>query len=219
MLRGRRAAERTGKTGRPTFSIRARLLILAILAVTPLMFDRIRLLEADRTEHITGAYNQAMGLARQGVEAQQEIIVAARAVLQVVAQAHAATVKSGETCNRLFSEIALDVPWLKGLSVVGLDGRIVCSTFPNAVGLNLSDGDYFQQAVRTGNFVLSDYLVGRLRNGPTVVAALPTRDPDQAVTGVINSAIDLHWIGRLTSVVKEHPGAMAIVVDGKGTLL
>ena len=219
MSRGRRVAKRIRNALRPTLSIRARLLVLAVLAVAPLMFDRIRLLEANRTEHIVDAYNQAMVLARQRVEAQQEIIVAARAVLQVVARAHAATVKSGETCNRLFSEIAFEVPWLNSLSVIGLDGRIVCSTFPNAAGLNLSDRDYFQQAVRTGNFVLSDYLVGRLRNGPTVVAALPTRDPDQAVTGVINAAIDLHWIGRLTSVVKEHPGAMAIVVDGKGTLL
>ena len=203
-------------TTRSTFSIRARLLVLALVAVAPLMFDRIRLLEADRAERVNDAYDQAMSLVRQGVEAQREIVVAARAVLQVVARAHGATVKSGDTCNQLFSDIDLDVPWLKGLSAVDPDGRIVCSTFPNAIGLNLSDRDYFQQAIRTGGFVLSDYLVGRLQHGPTIVAVLPTRGADQAVNGLITGAIDLHWIGRLSNAVKEHPGSMAIVIDGRG---
>lgn len=201
------------------FSIRARLLMLAVLAVAPLMFDRVRLLEADRAEHIAGGYGQATELTRQGVALQQQIIVAARAVLQVVARAHAATLKSGDTCNQLFSDIGLDVPWLKGVSAVDLDGRVVCSTFPNAVGLSLADRDYFQRAVRTGEFVLSDYLVGRFQQAPTIVAVIPVRGAGNAVTGLITAAIDLHWIGRLSEAVRDHPGSMAIVIDGKGTLL
>src|ERR1700694_1794549 len=212
MSTGHRAAHRIASALRPRFSIRARLLVLAVLAVAPLMFDRIRLLEADRLEHIAAAYDQAMSVARQGVEAQQEIVVAARAVLQVVSHAHMTAVKSGDTCIALFSNITLEVPWLKGLSAVGLDGRIKCSTFPNAIGLDLSDRPYFRHAVASGNFGLSDYLVGRLQRAPTIVAILPTRGADGKVAGVFTAAIDLHWIGRLTNAIKEHPGSMAFVI-------
>jgi diguanylate cyclase (GGDEF)-like protein len=204
---------------RARFSILARLLMLAVLAVAPAMLDRIRLLEADRLELIAGGYAQATELARQGVALQQQVIVAARAVLQVVARAHTATLKSGDACNQLFSDIGLDVQWLKGLSAVDPDGRIVCSTFPNAIGLNLSDRYYFQRTIRTGEFVLSDYLFGRLQHAPTIVAVMPIRGANRVVTGMITAAIDLQWIGRLSDAVRDHPGSMAIVVDGKGTLL
>jgi diguanylate cyclase (GGDEF)-like protein len=209
------------------FSIRARLVLLAVLAVAPLMVDRIRLLEAERSQRLAAGYDQAMGLARRAADAQREQVIAARTVLQIVSrtwshtwsQTWAIAAPSGETCHQLFSDMTLNVPWLKGVTVVGVDGRIVCSTLPNAAGLNLSDRGYFQEALRTGQFVLSNYLVGRLQKGPTIVAAMPTRGPDQAISGVINAAIDLQWIGRLNGTLKGHPHAIAVLVDADGTLL
>jgi len=203
----------------PPFGIRARLLLLALLAVAPLMFDRVRLLEADRTERIAAAYDQAMGLARQAAEAQREVVIAARAVLQMVSRTWAAAARSGETCDQVFPDIIQNVPWLKGLTVVGLDGRIGCSTFPIAAGLDLSDREYFQAAIRTGDFVLSDYLLGRMQNGPTIVAAVPARGAGQAINGVISAAIDLKWIDRLSGGIKDHPHAMAVLIDRQGVLL
>ncbi len=200
-------------------SIRVRLLMLAVLAIAPLMFDRVRLLEADRAEHVAAAYRQARMLARQALEGQQDVVVAARAVLQVVARAHAAGARSGQSCSELFAHTAIDVPWLKGLSLVDREGRIVCSTFPNAEGLDLSDRPYFREVTRTGDFVVSDYLVSRLQNSPAIVAALPTRGPDRSMTGMITASIDVHWIGRLNDAVKDRQGAMAIVVDGAATVL
>src|SRR5262245_16820414 len=84
-----RSSRRVTGASQPTLSIRARLMVLAILAVAPLLGDRIRLLEADRAERVAAAHVEAVGLARRGVEAQQEIVIAARAVLQVVSRAHA----------------------------------------------------------------------------------------------------------------------------------
>lgn len=219
MSRGSRSALHLSHSLSPPFSIRARLLLLAVLAVAPLMLDRVRLLEADRTERIAAAYDRAMGLARQSAEAQREVVIAARAVLQVVSRTWAAAAKSGETCEQVFPDIIQNVPWLKGLTVVGLNGRIGCSTFPNAAGLDLSDRDYFQVAVRTGEFVLSDYLLGRVQNGPTIVAAVPTRGADGTINGTINASIDLRWLDRLSGGIKEHPRAMAVLVDRRGTLL
>jgi hypothetical protein len=219
ILRGRRSTFRIPFQLNPTLSIRTRLLLLAVLAVAPLMFDRVRLLEADRIERVATAYDQAMGLARQAAEAQREVVIAARAVLQVVSRTWTAAANSGETCNRQFADIMQNVPWLKGLTAVGLDGRVVCSTFPNSAGLDLSDRSYFRDAIDSGEFVLSDYLLGRMQNGPTIVAVMPTRRPDQTINGVINAAIDLRWIDRLNGALKEHPRAMAVLIDGQGTLL
>ncbi len=52
----------TAPSRRPTLSIRARLVILALLAVVPLMLDRVRLLEQER---IDDAATEVLELARR----------------------------------------------------------------------------------------------------------------------------------------------------------
>ena len=56
------------KTTMPRLSIRARLMLLALLAVVPLTFDRVRLLEAGRTERIEMTSKDMLDLARHIVE-------------------------------------------------------------------------------------------------------------------------------------------------------
>jgi len=203
---------------RRSFSIRARLIVLALVAIVPLIVERVRLLEADRVERIDAAYQAALDLARQGVERQGEIAVEARALLQVVARAGAAALSSGD-CAHFLTGVAADVPWIKGLSVVAPHGRIACSTFAGSVGLDVSDRDYIQQTLRTRKFMMSDYVISRLSGEPTIVAALPVQRPDGAVDGIIVAGIDLQWVGRLAAAVAQKPGAMVLLVDGGGTVL
>ena len=73
---------------KPILSIRARLVILALLAVVPLMLDRVRLLEASRAERIDDAATEVLELARRGADGQREIITTVRAMLQVMARAY-----------------------------------------------------------------------------------------------------------------------------------
>ena len=102
----RKSLRRTG----PTLSIRARLVILALLAVVPLMLDRVRVLEATRTERIEDAAAEALELARRGVDCQREIIATARAMLQVMARAYVGALASGTTCNFYLTDLSAGMP-------------------------------------------------------------------------------------------------------------
>src|SRR5262249_11969866 len=83
---------------KPRLSIPARLIILALLILVPLMLDRVRLLEATRVERIENAHAEALDMAKRGVDMQLEIVNSTRAVLQVVARAYLALAKPGEDC-------------------------------------------------------------------------------------------------------------------------
>src|SRR5262249_57970137 len=108
-----------GKRTAPRLSIRARLMLLALLAIVPLTLDRVRLLEATRTERIDLAAGEALDLTRRGATAQIEMINATRAVLEVVARAYITLVHSGQDCATFLAGFAIDVPWIRALSVVG----------------------------------------------------------------------------------------------------
>ncbi len=206
-------------TVRPALSIRARLMVLAAIVLVPLMLDRIRGIEIDRAERIDAANQQALALVHQGVDAQREIVISARAFLQAAARAHAALAATAQSCDRFLADMIAHVAWIKTFSLADPDGRIVCSSSPQAVGLDIADRLYFQQVLRTGSYVLSDYAVGRLNNTPMVVAGFPQRAADGAIEAVLIGVLDSVWINRLAKTTAEHPRAAVLMVDGEGAIL
>ena len=146
---------------KPLFGIRLRLMLLALLAVVPMTLDRVRVLEATRTERIELASNEMMELARRGAEQQNEMVITVRALVQAAARSYVtASALTGTQCSGLLDGFIKDVPWVTGLSVVGADGVVACSTEPKAVGMDVSDRSYFRRAL-SGEFVMSDHVVSR----------------------------------------------------------
>jgi diguanylate cyclase (GGDEF)-like protein len=211
--------DNTTPRGRPMLSIRARLVILALLAVVPLMLDRVRLMEASRGERIEVAAREVLDLARRGAQAQREIMLNVRATLKVAARAYLATLARGEACDPFMKSLAADMPWIKGISVVGADGRITCATLPSALGLNLSERPHYREALRTKDLVISDYVIGRATRTPAIIAAYPVQAIDDSVNAVMVASVDLQWVGSLISSVEQRPGSTVLLIDDDGTLL
>ena len=204
---------------RATPSIRARLLVLALIAVVPLMVERARRIETDRAERIAALSQDARALARQGAESQRELIIAVKAVVQVVARAHTTLASSSESCGRFLVDATSDAPWIAGLSIVGANGRVICSTAAKSVGLDFSDRPYFQKALREKAFIVSAEAVGRSRGAVGMIAALPILTADGAANGVITAGFELQWIDRIADEVARRPGALMLIVDQTGTVL
>src|SRR5262245_16409679 len=171
MLQLRRCSNE-GRREKFALSIRARLMVLAVIAIVPLLLDRVRTIESDRAERIEAASRQALNLARQGMARQNEAIVSARAFLQVAASAHALMSRRGEPCDNFLLDAVRQASGIRHMSLVEPAGRIVCSSNPDAVGMDLSRSPHFTRAMQTGSFALSDYYIGPL-TGPTLLVALP----------------------------------------------
>jgi diguanylate cyclase (GGDEF)-like protein len=209
----------TAQSHKPTLSIRARLVIMALLAVVPLMLDRVRLLEQTRTERIEAAAAEALDISRHAVDGQREIIVAARAMLQVMARAYVGMLATGTTCSFYLTDLAAGVSWMQGMSVVGADGKVKCSSIRGVVGVDLSDRQHFQDAMSTGDFVVSNYIVSRLTRKPTFVAAYPTQAIDPNVRAVILASVDLQWVSALIASLEHRSGSSVLLIDGDGTVI
>lgn len=209
----------TRRRAKPRLSIRARLMLLALLAVVPLVVDRVHLTESNRAERVRTTYSEVITLAQRARDAQVETIDSTRALLQVAARAYMAADARGGECATFLWGFVSDAPWITSLSVVGADGRIACSTRRQAVGLDLSDRDYIKEVQRTRHYVLSDYLLERSYEKSTVLMAFPIVRPGSADTAVLLAPIDLHWLARIGVGVESRPGTAAYLIDGKGTVL
>jgi diguanylate cyclase (GGDEF)-like protein len=207
------------KPGPPFLSIRGRLVVLALLIAVPLMIDRVRLLEASRSERIASTATEVLDLTRRGAEGQREIITTVRAMLQVTARAYVGMLARGENCNVYVRDLVGNMPWIKGISIIGPDGRIACSTLPSAIGLDMSDRPHYEEAIRSNDFVVSDYLVGRANQAPSIVVAYPAQAIDPDTNAVIVASVDLHWVNHLAATLQRRPGATVMLVDAGGTVL
>jgi len=204
---------------KPVLSIRARLLVLALLAIAPLMLERVRGLEKARAERTERAHSEVVELARRGVEAQREIIYSVRALVQIVSRVYAKLPTEAGNCNQYITDLTVNVPWIRDVSVATTDGRIKCSTEPTAIGLNVSDRPHFQETLKSREFGLSDYMINRVHQAPSMVATFPVSMDDGSLGGVVLAVVNLEWIGDLAAAAARHSGASVLVLDGSGSLI
>ena len=209
----------TSWRSKPILSIRSRLIVVALLAIAPLMLERMRGFERTRAERVDLALARMADLARGGAEAQREVVYSVRALLQVVARIYAKMPVDPADCNRTLAELTRKIPWLHGVNIAGIDGRIKCATDPRVVGLNISDRAYFQSALHSRDFSLSDYLVTRISQLPALIATYPIVKDDGSVSGVILGTINLQWIDDLAATAAQRTGTSVALVDGNGTLI
>jgi diguanylate cyclase (GGDEF)-like protein len=183
------------------------------------MLERVRGLEHARADRAELARAQVMDLARGGAEAQREIVYSMRALLQIVARVYARMPPDQADCDRTLADLTENVPWLRGLDVADPDGRIICATDPRGIGLNIADRSYFQNALHSRDFVLSDYLISRVHQTPGLIASYPILAEKGSPRGVVLASINLRWIGELAATAARRPGTAVALLDGSGTLI
>jgi diguanylate cyclase (GGDEF)-like protein len=219
MADGQAKSHQPARRNKPILSIRARLIVLAILVIAPLILERVHGLEQARANRTESAHTEVIDLARHGVEAQREIIYSVRALLQIVSRVYARVPLDSPSCSQYITGLTANIPWIRDLSIASTDGRLKCSTDPLAVGLNVSDRPHFQSALNSREFALSDYLINRLNQVPSLVATFPIITDDGSINGVVLAVINLQWIGDLAATAAEHSGASVFLLDSGGTLI
>ena len=199
--------------------IRARLALLALILVAPLMLERVRSLEDARSKQVAAATAEFASLAQHSADAQQEVISSVETVLKSAAYIRASAGGIGRSCDILRASLPTNLPWIRTLLIVGGDGRVQCSTNNVFVGLDVNDRPYFKKARETREIVFSDYLFARITNKPVVMAAYPVSAISDDSDSVILAGVNLDWMSKIMSNLGGRPGIAAVLVDGTGTVL
>ena len=198
--------------------IRARLALLALILVTPLMLERVRSLEDTRAKQLALASAEFASLAKRSADMQREVISSVETVLKSAAYIRG-FVDVGGSCDVMRASLPASLPWIRSLMIVGGDGRIKCATNEQYVGLDLSDRPYLIKARESRDFVFSDYILARPTNTPIVMAAYPVSAINPDVDAVVLAGVNLDWMSKIMSNLGNRPGVTAALVDSAGTVL
>lgn len=202
------------------FGVRARLALLATILVVPLMLDRVAVLEDTRAHQISDITSEISELAHRGAAQQTAVISTVEVLLKALAQVYVASERQGQGgCAVTKDGVRIEHDVLNNISIVGKNGRVLCSTHPGLVGLDINDRPYFHHALQSRKFVLSDYLIPRLNSSAALMAAMPSSLVDDNIEVVIVTSVQLNWLSRLLVEFQARPGTNAFLLDSSGTVI
>lgn len=200
-------------------TLRARLLLLVLLAVLPAL--GLMLYTADEERRIAAAWAQedALRLVRLTSTDQEQLIEGARQLLSVMAQLPEVRSSDVAACSALFTGLLKQHPHFISFGLIKPNGDLLCSFPPAGSPVNLSDRSYFQRVLHTRDFAVGDYQISRVTGKGSLNFGYPVLDEARQVQAVLFAALDLTWVNRLAAEAKLPPGATLTVVDRNGIIL
>src|ERR1700722_14772014 len=153
--------------------IRARLVLLALMLVAPLMLERARSLEETRASQVAAASVELKNLAQHPANTLREVVSSAETMLKSAAYIRASAGGVERSCDVLRASLPVNLPWIRNLMFLGGDGRIQCATLNSLVGLDLNNRAYVTKARETHDFAFSDLRFAISDLKPIVMAAYP----------------------------------------------
>ncbi|WP_175426545.1 sensor domain-containing diguanylate cyclase [Azospirillum brasilense] len=198
--------------------LRARLEAFILLALLPLVGLVLVLLFQERSQDIERAREDTRLLADRGAAQQAQIVEQARNVLQLLTLVPDVREASPERCSTLLKRATELYPWAAGFGVFNPDGNLLCSSNSNRPA-NLAGRDYFQKALATRGFTVSNFLIGQNSKKPRVVTALPILDDDGSVSRMLVAGVDLSWLAELSAEIAHESGGIVSLFDSQGTIL
>jgi diguanylate cyclase (GGDEF)-like protein len=199
--------------------IRARLALLALILVAPLMLDRARSLEDARGKQLALAAQEFSELAQHSADTQREVISSVETMLKSAAYIRGSAGGVGRSCDILRASLPVNLPWIRALMIVGGDGRIQCATQSSLVGLDLSKRAYLKQARDARGVVFSDFLFSMATDLPIVMAAYPVSAIREDSDAVIVAGINIDWMSKIMGNLGSRPGISAVLIDSTGIVM
>ena len=116
--------------------------------------------------------------------------------------------------NALFESVIVAGP------TGGLLARLVRGV-PSAELPNIADREYFQQAMKGDQPVVSEPLLGRVTKQPLLIIAVPVVGPDGNAAGIIAGTLSLRSASLFSNLsgTSQPDGSRNLVMDRKGVLL
>jgi two-component sensor histidine kinase len=196
--------------------LRRRLSVVVAIALLPSLL--LTAYNAARWRIFLEQESSATALSEARVTSSQlgQIIDSARQLLTAMTKLPLNTDNEAECASYLRSVIS-DVAAFHDAAIVGTDGKLICSTVPDA--LDADDRAYFSQALNASKLRAGTVVQGRPTGSTSIRLSMPYKAVDGTPKGVIVLIGDPERFAERFQAYQWRPDHRLIVVDAHGSLL
>jgi PAS domain-containing protein len=204
-------------------SLRARLALLIVLAVSPSIAAHLgngAMLRQDAEE---GVRQDAMRLLASIEGEQERIAEGIHLLLDGLAETDVLHAGDAAGCQAYLQRVGLRLP--EHLSILATDrrGRVLCSSATGMLGQEIAERDDFRRAMRGGGPGPEPGSVSRfVRNedgSAAIVFAKPYQDEGGSVAGVVSASLGLSWLEAHFAAMPLPENATVTFADRDGTVV
>jgi len=200
-------------------SVRARLLLLVLLAILPALAFALYTGLQHRQMAAAQAQQEALRLARVAASEHERLIEGVRQLLVTLSAMPSVRTHDASACSAFFADLLKRYTRYANFGVVDATGNIFCSAIPTSSGVNLANHTFYRRAVETHDFTVGDYRIGRISGVAVIQLGYPLLDSAGHVQAMVFAALDVAWLGRLNAQLQLPPGSVLALVDRNGTIL
>ena len=183
------------------WSIPRKLLVLLLIVFLPASGIIVASSLVQRGRAIREAEKEAMLLVQSLAAQQEQITAGTKQMLSTLAQLPEVKNLNAEACNEIFRQLHGNYPAYSLIAAVRPDGVAFASDPPFDPGTNLSDRKYFRDAIRTLDFSVGDYILGRISKVPVIAFAYPVLGRGEKVIAILVAGLRLdEYVHFLTKV-------------------
>jgi PAS domain S-box-containing protein len=198
------------------WTLRRTIAVALATATLPLLVAAV--LEARQNERNARARAVGEAAARAGLVAAtlDARIEGIRAALVPLAEHPAVRAQDAAACDALFGRLRDELPYAANLSAYRVDGTAFASGI-HAPPINVSDRDWFREALDATAPRVSDLVIGRYTHQPIVVVSTPVRAAGGLPASVV--AISVRGARLLQDLAADGAGGTVAVVDSRGVVI
>ena len=199
-------------------SLRSRLMLLVLLAITPIAIVTVLGGLREREAAIRASEENLKRLTALAAANEAQSIDRARQILvDLVSVPDLMGPAAG--CNALLANVLDRNEGYVNFGLIQLNGDVSCSAVPMLHPVNLGDRSHFKRAVAERRFIASDYVFGRVIRKHTINLTYPVIDRSGDVVAVVFAAMDLAGLDTFVNDISMPPGSILETADAAGTLI
>ncbi|MBI4322642.1 MAG: PAS domain S-box protein [Chloroflexi bacterium] len=197
-------------------NIQGTLIMLLLIALAPGVLyqaaDRYSSFETRRHHEFEDNLEVARSVALVFDRYIKDILHQERAIAAAIASPNPPSIQE---VNALLAASANEYRSIDSYSWADIRGRILASSLPSAVGVDIFDRTYFREILGGRDWVVSDLMTGRITGKPIFNVVRGVRDEKGALVGVVMAAVEPGQLGEILGFERRGGGAI-VLIDRQG---
>ena len=200
-------------------TLRFRLILLVFLAVLPALAVILYSGLEQRRLAAEAAQKEVLDIVHHASLYQERVIEGVKHMLSTLAELPAVRQQNGPVASAIFARVLAKQKIYGNISAVDRQGRVFASARPQP-GPAASDAgrSHFEGALKTRDFAIGEFGIGRTSGKPTLHFAYPVLDQG-VVQEVVSASLILDYLNTLATNTQLPAGGMLTVIDRDGTIL
>jgi two-component sensor histidine kinase len=192
------------------------LMLMCILPLATILFYNLYVLRQSQERRV---HDDGYRLGQVASLEMARIIGGVEDILLAVAATPVVRNGDTEACTAYMARVTESLPQFSGIAVLDPKGVIWCLKTTKGIGVSLADKAYFRESLTLGKTVLGRFTKGRITGQLILPVAVPIRDPQGAVVGVVAGSLSLDWLQKRITERRFAAKSSLTVADGDGTIV